>query len=660
MLSFRADGSTPVLTFDGDAVAVLADAEAGMTGLYLGGEAVRLEARRPGPGDEGADGVYEAAGWTVRDSVEIIPGGLARVRRTWHNRGTSAQKAVLVFELYRRSPVDFTLIPAVSYNGNGWGGGSEPKGFVDPGSPGSPSWIFGGDRASIPACTITAGGGGALMLFTAPELAAESGCGLIPAGAGDSMACHQVRWPLQELPRSYTGRDKYGPAISTEVEIEGGATCSREVYIAFQPVRAGEHDFSALFSSAWRLLYHPVQTRFTPRDLWQLGVRYAREGLWHQDETFSGFVLGRILRDGAWVLPGWIFAEIGWCGQNSTLAAMFLQDFLWSGDEDSWRRGEAALEWWRDHCALPNGLFITHIDCVEQAGGGARLETCNLGGGAYAYLLASELAEKAGRPRPQWRQMGLDCCDFFVRNCLADGRFGRYWSPDGKLLEAEGTVGSWMIWPLLKAYRLTGQPDYLQAARRAFEYYTAADLAAFQITAGALDTDCIDKEGAFPLLMGGLELYELTGEPEILARTEQAAVYLATWQWHYSLVYPAGTAAAQIGYETFGGTSVSVQHHHLDPWGVLIALGWLRLGRLTGKAEWSERGAAAWKQGAYGVSDGTLSVDGVTRPAGGQDEGFLHTRWGKSRGGVSNWCVAWPTAFRLFVLSQWDNWDDLT
>lgn len=660
MLSLRSDSSIPYISCQGSPVAALTSHSAQMTALYHHREPILLKAVQTGSASgEVNDIFYEAAGWTVHDVIETTASGLIRCLRTWKNCSPNTQNVALVFEVFRLKPIDFYLIPAVSYNGNPWGGGSEPKGLVDSDFHASPAWVFGGDRSSIPACTITASAGCVLALFVSPGMAAQSACALIPAADREGAVGQQVYWPIQELPRSYVKCNGYNPGIENEVELVGGASCSREVFIAVDQAPDIPQGVANVLARVWRQLMHSVPACHSPQELWRLGIRYARESLWQDSAEFVGFVLGRILHNGQWVIPEWILSEIGWCGQNSTIAVMFLQDYLWHRNEDSWRKGEAALEWWRKHCLLPTGLFLTHIGRVSRPDETIRLEICNLGGGSYAFLLASQLAEQAGRPRPLWRKMGLDCCDFFVHHMLPDGRFGRYWSPQGRLLDADGTVGSWMIWPLLKAYRLTGSSKYLQAARRGFAYYADNDLANFLITAGALDTDCIDKEGAFPLLMAGLDLYEITGDREYLLQAEKAAVYLATWQWHYTLSYPPGTAAAQIGYETFGGTSVSVQHHHLDPWGVLIALGWLRLGRHTGKVEWTERAVAAWRQGTYGVSNGSLTIDGITRPAGGQDEGFLHTRWGKSVGSVSDWCVAWPTAFRLFVLTQWDNWQIL-
>jgi hypothetical protein len=70
------------------------------------------------------------------------------------------------------------------------------------------------------------------------------------------------------------------------------------------------------------------------------------------------------------------------------------------------------------------------------------------------------------------------------------------------------------------------------------------------------------------------------------------------------------------------------------------------------------RRRALWQATIY-VSDGTLTPKGIVRPPGGQDEGFYHTRWGGSPGGVSDWLVAWPAAFRMITLQGWDEWDVL-
>jgi hypothetical protein len=47
--------------------------------------------------------------------------------------------------------------------------------------------------------------------------------------------------------------------------------------------------------------------------------------------------------------------------------------------------------------------------------------------------------------------------------------------------------------------------------------------------AGALDTHCIDKESAIPLLQSGLLLYDISHEAVYLDWAELAAAYLASW-----------------------------------------------------------------------------------------------------------------------------------
>ena len=70
-----------------------------------------------------------------------------------------------------------------------------------------------------------------------------------------------------------------------------------------------------------------------------------------------------------------------------------------------------------------------------------------------------------------------------------------------------------------------------------------------------------------------------------------------------------------------------------------------------------------FNQGTLGLSDGTLNVKGGTRPPGSQTESYncaLRTADGKRLyGDYRNWLVAWPTAFRLFTLQQWPDWDSL-
>ncbi|KRF42253.1 hypothetical protein ASG93_21400, partial [Paenibacillus sp. Soil787] len=81
------------------------------------------------------------------------------------------------------------------------------------------------------------------------------------------------------------------------------------------------------------------------------------------------------------------------------------------------------------------------------------------------------------------------------------------------------------------------------------------------------------------MLKAGLALFRVTGKKTYLEWAEHAAWYLATWQWHHTVRYDAGTGLGDI--DTFGGTAVSTQHHHLDPFALSFIEDWIELASLT-------------------------------------------------------------------------------
>jgi hypothetical protein len=371
--------------------------------------------------------------------------------------------------------------------------------------------------------------------------------------------------------------------------------------------------------------------------------------------------------------------EIGWCGQNAAFGAAFLQDYLWNKNPDSLEKGEKALDFWATNGRLKNGLFYTHFDAkLGDARWGAFnetflgrpakpgevwVDTCNLGHGAYQYLLASELADKCGRPKPLWRQFGLGMCDFFVKNALPDHTFGKAWSLEGACLVEGVSTGAHILWPMLKAYRMTRGRRYLDTAQRGFRAYFDRDLVNRGFCAGgAIDADTIDKESGLPLLFAALDLYELTGDKRYLRDAEWAGYYMATWQWHYSVPYHPESPLIQLGYDHCGGTSITVMAQGQDPWGALIAIGWLRLAAATRKDIWHDRAVQCFNQSTLGITEGSTPVKGVRRPAGSQNEGFyfsIRTEDGKHLWGDHNaWLVAWPSAHRMITLMHWPNWRD--
>jgi hypothetical protein len=547
----------------------------------------------------------------------------------------------------------YSLIPAVMYDGNAWGTGLEPKGFVKDGRP----WTFAFHRSSIPGATYSESEAWSVGLFSAPGQVLGGFSGSLEPLADRTV--HRLVWPEEETPQVYANRDAYAEAFRGDLRMSRGQTIALKAWIVVGPVAVPRHGWHALVDAAWALGSKPVRPRFEPEELWELGVQFAGDSLWAEEKGFNGFSIG--LRwdpqEQGWIQrQSWKY-EIGWAGQNISLANAMLADYLLSKEKTSLDKGIRCLDTWLRNARLRNGLFRCHYDYLiglEDPKNEVQ-DACNLGHAAQGYFEAFDLAARCGLSKPEYRNAALGVCDFAVKAQKADGRFGKAWTNDGKAVDPEGTIGAFLIPPLVTAYRATHKAAYLQAAERAYAFYIGEYVRNGFTTAGALDTHCIDKESATPLLKGALELYDVTGKEMYLRQAEDVSYYLATWQWSYSVPYAEGTVLREMGYDTFGGTAVSTQHHHQDPYALIIVNDWLKLAEMTGKPQWRERALAAWANGMIGISGGDLVVMGKKRPYGSQDEGFLHTRWLQPFA-VSQWLVAWPSAFRLETLRQNRNW----
>ena len=588
------------------------------------------------------------------DAVKEARPGVFEWTRTFAYQGKDHVRPVrLTMEVEALYASRYNLIPAVSYDGNAWGTGGEPKGFAKDGQP----WTFAYHRTSIPGATYSESEAWSVGLFSAPgQVLGGFSCALEPA---KDKTVHRLLWPEEETPQVYSMRDAYQDAYRGDLRMSAGQTIALKAWIVVAPVTVARHGWHALVDAAWALNARAVKPRFEPEELWEMAIQFAGDNLWAEEKGFNGFSIG--LRwdpvEQGWIQrQGWKY-EIGWAGQNVSLANSMLNDYLLSRERTSLDKGVRCLDTWLRNARLKNGLFRTHYDhLIGLADPKDEVQdACNLGHAAQGYFEAYDLAARCGLKKPEYRAAALGVCDFALRAMSANGRLGKAWRNDGKLVDPEGTIGAFLIPPLVTAYRATHKAEYLAGAEKAFAFYYGEYVKSGFTTAGALDTYCIDKESATPLLKAALELYDVTGKDAYLRQAEDVSYYLATWQWHYSVPYEEGTVLREMGYDTYGGTAVSTQHHHQDPYALAIVNDWIKLARLTGKAMWRERAVAAWANASIGISNGDLVVMGKKRPYGSQDEGYLHTRWLQPFA-VSQWLVAWPAAFRLEILRQNPNW----
>ena len=565
------------------------------------------------------------------------------------------KKARICLDFVHQSVSDYWMIPSVSYNGNNWGRGKEPKGAKQDGQWRTISYR----RTPIPGATYSEGKQFAVAMWSSvPQGEKEDfSCSIMPE---DKITTHRLIWPEEEMPMVYAARDRFTTGYQREENLAKGDEVTLTAYINVSELEPHHQAIRHFLDEAWNRADKPVTEVYPPKKIWELGLRYAKESLWSEDGDFRGFTIGLTPdKDGAWSRRRGY--EIGWCGQNASFANSLLFDYIKYGNKESLEKGLATLDAWAKFCPLPNGLFYTHYDRVskqKKLNENIIIDACNLGTAALNYFEATELVKACGESRPEYECLAFGICDFVKKDQQESGIYARGWYPSGECYYREGTIGCFLVPPMLEAFSRSKDSTYFKSASRAYDYYVSELKTKGFSTAGALDTWCIDKESSISLLRSALRLFNLTNNKQYLDDAVSISYYLSTWLWHYNGVYPADDNFTQYNYKTFGGTSVSVQHNHIDPYALFWIPEWFELSKLTGDNQWREKSVAIWNNGCQLISDGTLVINGRTRPAGAQNEAYLECNWNWGAAAtferVNSWLVAWPGAFRMETLRKLD------
>lgn len=581
------------------------------------------------------------------DSFEKIEDGAYKWTRKLN---APTDKMQLTFDT-AHAPL-YTVVPAVNYNGNGWGDSEEYVGDSFEGTP----WTYEWHRVMIPACTYTEMDNDYAVAMMAVQDDTPS-CSMYKVESG--MERHALIWPEQAGPKML-GRHEWKEAYMGTMEPRD---TFEAILVAF-PVETRRHQIRSLLDFAWRFYGHKLPAPMQPEDMWRYSIAFMKS-LWTLEK--DGFVAFN--RGLQWYKSTCFYAkrdqikyELGWVGQSASASNTLLYEYLRTGDKDAYEKASMCLDAWPKYTKLEgvDGLVQIKFDGapVDQTRD-IPIDACNLGQGATQYFLAADLMEKCGTPRPEYIDYAMGMVNFVVSHQKESGEFAKSWNKDGSVRQQNGTIGAFLIPPVLEAYKRTGDAKYRDSAVRAFDcYYKELSDNGFT-TAGALDTYCIDKESASPLLEAALALYDVTKDEKYVACAEDVAWYISTWMMHYTAKYPADTTLAQIGYDTLGITAVSTAHNAVDQYCLRDVRSFLKLYEITGKKQWQERGTALWCAASQLISDGTLCIRGKVRPAGSQDEAVFQTRWGRPTlppFNPSEWLVMWPCAFRMETLRSTEDW----
>lgn len=594
---------------------------------------------------ETAEGTYTDGILRVRmEKAEIAP-GRESLRCTWTNLTDAPVACQPEIRVRSEFPYARYLIPAVLVDGNTWGEGKEPKGLALDQEP----WVFDYRRTSLPSCTLTENAESylALMVSNTDTASLVSSCSMIPLE--DGRMIHRLLYPCIEGPLTYCGRDAYAEGYSTWVTLVPGEDFVTTAYILTgTPVREN-YAAANVQDAALELLGGDFAPRYSVEELRELMLAFAQY-LRMDVNGRQMFSIGRRLQTETEELPLQPGVELGWCGQNAMYSRLFLETGLARGRADLIETACSNLDAWTQEGMGSAGLVHCHYDWLMR-GGSDEEDVCNLSYAVWELTRAYRIAADAGMDKPHWLRAARSTADFLTAHFSPAWGFGKAWNVEtGAQGDHNGTIGAFMIPALAVLWRETGEARYLDCAREACRFYRQRDLDRFMCTAGALDTYCIDKETSGPLIMGGLMLYEIDGDPAWLETARMAAWYFCSWMYHHDTVTDPDSDFARYGYRTLGGTSVSTQHHHIDPWGALVVPYLLQLGRITGDARWKKRARLLWASAIQNVAprEGRV-VHGVFRPAGVQNEAYFHCRWHSDPharvGAMNDWIVAWPQAF---------------
>lgn len=556
------------------------------------------------------------------------------------------------FEVRRKGKADFYMIPCVNYNGNFWGTGQEPKGMERDGVP----WIFSSDRSGLPGGSVAVNGGVCTAVFADNAGLSENSSASLFERDGDVV--QRVYFSHLEFPLVYLRKFEYGAPIARFLTFDRGEEKRFVCFLYTREIRDGNiyyayrELFDFLNSGEY---YQPVPPRYTAEETKRMSWEFFRS---LTEKTPDGYLSNMgLLPDGEHRMGDassrFRFRkfgkyEIGWCGQNITAAEMYLRSYREEGAPGDLEKGTGILDTWMKR-RFENGLVAVNFDA--PFGEESVIDTCNEGWLLYKLPVCCRILSEAGFPKEKYEQTALGICRFFTER-YPTGIFPQMVRGDGSPVSADGCAGAMLMLGFLSAYEYFGKKEFLSRAAEAFSAYYEIYLSRSVAAGGALDTCCIDKESAGPVLRSALLLSEITGDKKYLDYAENIAHYLMTWMFYHDVPFEKDSDCARLGLRTTGGTAVSAAHHHIDCWGIFYVPDLYFLYQKTGNRAYALHARALWNFTLQYMSDGNLTLHGMRRPAGAQNEAVVQCNWhgtDESKGCLNDWLVAWVKSFQLDV-----------
>ncbi len=282
------------------------------------------------------------------------------------------------------------------------------------------------------------------------------------------------------------------------------------------------------------------------------------------------------------------------------------------------------------------------------------------GHAAYYLLKAARLLEQSGRAAPPaWQLTATKVLRTAMALQRGDGAFGYTFHVNRCAVDDwDGYAGCWFVPGLVLAAELTGDPDFLQAARRGLAFYSRA---VFELNCRGTPMDTwksVDQEGVLAFIIGARLLHQRTGDDTYLQWMKTAAEYEFLWRYGFK-ARPEFPPLKNSPWNSCGGSVTSVSNPHIHPMGLLITDALYYLAENTGDHYFRNRAddAISWilntmelypavvGYGRYGVlSERFCPSDGLTIDTF-EDSGKPASTWWSYNG--------WAAANAMEGLAEW-------
>lgn len=203
---------------------------------------------------------------------------------------------------------------------------------------------------------------------------------------------------------------------------------------------------------------------------------------------------------------------------------------------------------------------------------------------ATLYAARAAIVEKENKKsKGLWTQAVVKNLDFIKKIQRRDGNPGQGYScQDGHVLYWDSHDGLLWIAALVEGYRLTGDEDYLEAARRAGRYYEPSVRDAY--LTGAPEGTRYQPTSEDPMngVISYTNLWQATGEKIWMDLALLCAELLMTYRWQYNTEFPVKSTCGAYDLKTKGWDISSPNNIHLHPYGLACVPELIELWKATG------------------------------------------------------------------------------